>query len=237
VVGLLVAVALAALPFARERGREVSELAGVLAGVVAAVYGVFLAFAIVALYEQFHEASEDVDQESATLARVVRNAEALAPPDAARVRAAVRAYRDAVVGPEWRAMEDGEYSAAAAQRLDGVYAALRAAEPRGTSQTAFHAEAVTALNELVVARRARLHAAGSSLPGVLVVLLIGGALLTLGFVLLQAVDDRRMHAAMAVAVAALLGFCLVVTLVLDHPFSGDVSVERAPYSEGALAEL
>lgn len=242
VVGVLVLLTLAGLRMVRRvlpegRPGDVNDYAGVMASVIAAFYGVVLAFAIVALYEEFHEAEQDVRTESVILARIVRDSAALPPAAAERVRTAVRDYRNAVVGPEWVAMEKGEHSDTAWRKLDGIYAAVARYEPRGERESAFYGEAVAAVNELVEARRARLHAAEASLPGILMVLLIGGAILTLGFTLVFGVSNRRLHTVMAVSLAVLLGFSLLVAFVLDHPFSGDVSVSGEPYHEGALEGL
>src|SRR5918997_5391404 len=113
VVGAFVLVALAGLAIVRRflprvHAGEANEFASVMNGVIAAVYGVFLAFAIVALYEEFHEADEGVRSEAAALARVVVNSEGLPPRTAEAMRVAVIDYRDTVVGEEWRAMKDGE---------------------------------------------------------------------------------------------------------------------------------
>ena len=39
------------------------------------------------------------------------------------------------------------------------------------------------------------------------------------------------------AVAALIGFSLLLVVVLDRPFAGELSVSPAPYKEGALAQF
>ena len=36
-------------------------------------------------------------------------------------------------------------------------------------------------------------------------------------------------------VAALLDFNLLLAVVLDHPFSGDITVSFAPFKQGALS--
>jgi ABC-type multidrug transport system fused ATPase/permease subunit len=216
-------------------GGEVNEIAGVMAGVIAAVYGVFLAFAVVVLYEEFHESRENVQAEAGALARLVRNSEALPAAASTWISTEVRAYRDAVVDEEWAAMRHGGDSPEAWRRLNRVYAALRGHEPRGERATAFYNASVTAIDDLVEARRARLNDAESELPGTFMVLLVGGAVLTLCFPLVFGVPHRTMHALMSLSLAVLLGFCLLVAIVLDHPFSGDVTVSSAPYHQGALA--
>ena len=243
VLGAFVLLTLAGLAVVRrlmpERSSEhVNELAGVMAGVIAAVYGVFLAFAVVSLYEEFHEAGQDVRAEAATMSRVARNAEMLPPATAARVRTQLGEYRNAVVGPEWKAMEDGGGSQLAWRELDELYESLRVeADPPGAAGSAFYEETVGAVNELVDARRARLHGAEASLPVMLTILLIGGGVLTLGLPLVFRVPNPRWHAAMAMSLAVLLGFGLLVALLLDYPFSGDITISTAPYFEDALADL
>jgi uncharacterized protein (DUF983 family) len=242
VVGCMVAITLAGLWAVRRwlpsvREGEANEFAGLMAGVIAAVYGVFLAIAIVALYEQMTETESDVRVEAGLLAAIARDGAAIGGPGGERIRASVRDYRDAVVGPEWEAMEDGEQTSEGWDALNTIYTAVRGYEPRGESDSAFYGETVSGVNELVAARRARLHGAEASLPATFMILLIGGAVLTLAFTLVFGVPSGRMHASMAVSLAVLLGFCLLVAFLLDHPFSGELTVSNEPYFQGALQEL
>ena len=241
-IGGFVVVALLGLAVVRRlfpgvRSGEHNEFAGMMSGVIAAVYGVFLAFAIVALYEQFHEASETIQVESAALEKVARSSDGLAPRTAQQLVDAVRDYRNTVTGEEWLAMEDGEDSEAAWDRLDPLYVALRRHEPVGEREGAFYGEALGAVNSIGDARRARLHSAGESLPAPLVVLVWGGAILTLGFTIFFGVRSARVHTAMVASYAALLGFSMLLAVALDHPYSGDVSVSNEPFYEGALEDL
>lgn len=241
-IGGFVAVAFAGLSLVRRLLPSViagdhNEFTGMMSGIVAAVYGVFLAFAIVALYEQFHDASETVQVESAALEKVVRSSSGLDPAVRDDLRDAIREYRDAVTGGEWKAMEQGSDSESAWASLPPVYRALRRQEPEGDRETAFYDEALSAANDIGDGRRDRLHGAGESLPRPLVVLLWGGAVLTLGFTILFGVRDPRLHATLVASYAVLLGFSMLVVVVLDHPYSGDVSVSSAPFFEGALGDL
>jgi hypothetical protein len=214
-----------------------NDLTALVSGVVAAVYGVFLAFAIVALYEQFHEASEDVHAEAAALEVIVRAGDGLSGRSAPALREAVDAYRDTVVGEEWDAMRDGRDSEAAWDRLDPMYRVVRDHRTRGDTDAAFHGEALAGLGTLADARRARLHAAGQSLPGALMVLVFGGAFLTLGFTVAFRAASVSAHTWMVMSLAVLLGFSLLVAVVLDHPYSGEVTVPRDPFFEGVLEDL
>jgi hypothetical protein len=242
VVGAMVLGTLAGLWAVRRwlpamREGEQNEFTAVMNGVIAAVYGVFLAIAIVALYEQLHETETDVRVEAGILATLARDAEAFDGASGARLRDAVREYRDIVVGPEWKAMGDGHDTAEGWDALDAIYTAVRNHQPHGENDSVFYGETVSAVNELVAARRARLHGAEASLPVTFMILLVGGAILTVAFTLVFGVPSGRMHAVMGVSLAGLLGFCLLVAVLLDHPFSGDVTVSDEPYFQGELKEL
>lgn len=62
-------------------------------------------------------------------------------------------------------------------------------------------------------------------------------MLTLAFTIVFGVRNRRVHTVMVASYAALLGFSMLLVVVLDHPYSGDVRVSSAPFFDGALGDL
>jgi len=42
---------------------------------------------------------------------------------------------------------------------------------------------------------------------------------------------------MIVAISTLLGLNILIAVLLDHPFAGDVKISHEPFQSGALAEL
>src|SRR3954463_13309461 len=78
-----------------------AEISAPMLGVVAALFGLLLAFVIITAYENFLEASADVDREADSLASIVRDSTAFPEQDGQRVRGAVRAYVRTVVDEEW----------------------------------------------------------------------------------------------------------------------------------------
>lgn len=214
---------------------EINDVAGVILGVLAAIYGIVLAFVIVSLYDDFHKTAGDVRTEASALSMVYRDTRGFAPPVAAKLKLELGDYIQAVTGEEWRAMANGRESERAWSDLASVYSTLQAYQPQTTSQKDWYQETLVRVNNLVAARRERLNDAEEGIPPTFEVLLVGGALLVLAFTFVFGVRSARLHAAMAVAVAALLGFNLLVALVLDFPFSGQVTVSNAPYTTGGLA--
>jgi hypothetical protein len=107
--------------------------------------------------------------------------------------------------------------------------------PRGPTQSAFYGSAVARLDDLVAARRDRLQHAAQALPGPFEILIFGGAFAVTCLLWFFAIPSLRMQIALVAVVAGLIGFNLLISALLDHPFSGDFSVSTAPYE--AVREL
>ena len=107
-----------------------AEISAPMLGVVAALFGLLLAFVIITAYENFIEAGADVNREADSLASIVRDSTAFPEQDGERVRGAVRTYVRTVVDEEWGLMREGRDSLRASRALDGVFAALQAVEPK-----------------------------------------------------------------------------------------------------------
>jgi hypothetical protein len=51
------------------------------------------------------------------------------------------------------------------------------------------------------------------------------------------ISSRRLQLVVVASTAAFICFAYLLKIVLDFPFSGDISVANAPFKEGALAAL
>jgi len=242
IIGAFVLLALAGLYVVRRwfpslQESDSNDVAGVILGVLAAIYGIVLAFVIVSLYEDFRKAGSDVRIEATALSKVYADSRGFSPTEAAALKANVATYIRSVIGDEWPAMSKGRESESTWRALDAFYTTLEHYQPRTTSQKVFYAETAGRLNDLAGAHRERLNDSEESLPTTFEILLVGGALLLLGCTFLFAVGNRRLHTTLVLAVAVLLGFNLLLALVLDYPFSGEVVVSKAPFTHGALAQF
>ncbi|MEV7617478.1 DUF4239 domain-containing protein [Streptomyces sp. NPDC089799] len=243
VVGGVVGLAVAGSLVVRRRfphlaGGDHNEMVGVALGMFGAIYGIILAFVVVTLWTQVETTQTIVATEATDLALVVRSAEVFPPEDRARIEKAVGEYAHAVVEVQWPLMREGRPSfSATASQTEAIYRGLQAYEPQSVRAQTFYEEATTRLNDVAAQRRARITMAETSLPVLLQVLVYGGALVILPLTFLFGLRSLKMQLLFVSAVAALIGFSLLLVLVLDRPFSGDLSVSSAPYREGALSRF
>ncbi|QCX73985.1 hypothetical protein C9F11_01410 [Streptomyces sp. YIM 121038] len=217
---------------------EHNDMVGVVLGMYGAIYGIILAFVVVTLWTQVQDADAVVQSEASSLAQLTWDSEVFPPARRDRVHAAVGAYTHKVVDVQWPLMRTGKprYSVAQQQMRD-LFTSLQTYEPRTEREKAFYRKATDDLNEVVTQRRARMTIAGQELPGLLKTLVYGGALAFIPLTFLYGISSRRVQLLFVGSVAALIGFSLLLVVVLDHPFAGNISVDTAAYKVGPLAQF
>jgi hypothetical protein len=202
------------------------------------LFGLVLGLAIAGVSAQLAAARSAVSSEATTLAEMMRASRAMPPDDRAAINQALAEYIHAVVDDEWVTMRRGEQSPRAAAAFEALYDTYTAHPPAdGTfAQSRFEAE-MDRLDRLTEARRTRLQqaASGSSLPDLLRVLLSIGVIAFIAVWYPAKISDRRVQLVVVACTAAFISFAYLLTIVLDFPFSGDISVGTAPFREGALA--
>jgi hypothetical protein len=214
-----------------------AEISAPMLGVVAALFGLLIAFVIIIAYENFLEASADVSREADSLASIVRDSDAFSKPEGDRVRGAVGRYLRAVVDDEWAQMRHGRNSPQAAAALDDVFAALQMVEPTSPGATGFFDDSVRQLNDALDSRRDRLDAVVGGLPAEMAALIVFSSLVIVGYAVLVGSPQFWFHTLGPAAIAVIVAFSLVVLVDFSYPFSGRVTVDTEPFKTGVLAQF
>jgi hypothetical protein len=170
-----------------------SEIAGFKFATIGVIYAVILAFAIVSVWEKFNEAELRVLEESgaaATRFRLASGGEA----DAIATRAALQHYLSSVVDDEWLRMARGGESSDATRALEALYVAC--VRFVADKRPAIDVEAMKELGAITEARRGRLHLATGAVPPALWIMLLCGALVTIGFTYFFGMENLRAQSVM-----------------------------------------
>jgi hypothetical protein len=240
VVGGMVLLALVALHFVRQLGlisdEESQSLGGTLE-VTGAIYGIVLAFVIVLMWQGLDTARDAVSDEASALAQFSIDVRVLPPADRDRIDKGLSDYVDAVVTDDWRQMTEGNESLRAHRALDDLLATMERVVPETELQKTWYDESISKLNEAASHRRKRLEAMSNELPSPLRVLLFGGGLVTLAFVVIHGARRSPIHTFVVAALSALVAYNLFLVVILDYPFSGSVRVSPEPFRQGVLARF
>jgi hypothetical protein len=209
-----------------------AEISAPMLGVVAALFGLLLAFVIIIAYENFLDANANVSEEADALAAIVRNSGSL--PGGERVRISVGDYVREVVRQEWPEMRAGNDSPRAHDAMTGIYAAFRTVKPDSPQATAFYEDSIAQLSAALDSRRDRLEAAEGGLPTEMAALILFSTVVIVAYAVLVGSPNYWFHALGPAAIAVVVAFSLVVLADLSYPFSGDVSISPDDFTTGTL---
>lgn len=206
------------------------DVAGFIIGVLGALYAVLLAFVVVVVWGQFEEARTAVSNEANQLGDLARMAQGFAPPVEQNIQAAIRSYAEFSIQQEWPAMQRGDSEGSQYQSaLENLWKTYGAIEPQTPREISLYDQSLERLNDLSDSRRTRLHISHEGVPLIMWMLLLGGAVTTIGFTYFFAVKNFRAQALMTAALTSIVAFILFLILALDNPFKGAVSVSPEPF--------
>jgi hypothetical protein len=234
-VPTLAAVALALLVdrvFPRLRDLEIDDT---VREVVGLLFGLLLALVIASIVTKHDDADSATAAESTAAAQLARASRALPIAMQIKLEKAIGQYVHAVVEDEWPAMRTGRRSARASATLETIYGTMQSFRPGGEPGLSVYRQALVQLDQVSSSRRDRLDLSSQTLPILLRVLLIFGAI---SFIVLSypaGVENLRKRLAIVGAITAFICFAYLLTIVLDHPFSGALAVASDSFEEGDLA--
>ena len=237
IVALSVAVPWAAvrltrrlMPQPRREGGD--ELVGFTYGVYGLIYGVLLAFVIVITWERFAETEKLVMHETALLSELWRDSLVARPFIREDVQKNLVAYATSVVEDEWPSMAaEGRAHPRTEQIYENLWAITYQFAPQTKLQEAYMAEYLARMNELSAARRMRLLHSRMEVSGVLWLVLVIGAVPAVAYPLLFSCRQQWIQVVVVGSVMMIVMLGLLVTLSLQHPFSGTVAIEPEAFRQ------
>ena len=211
-----------------ERLSANNEIAGFKFATVGVLYAVLLAFVIIVVWQKYSDAENTVAQEAGAAATLYRLSYGMDDQTGPALRAALTQYLGLVISDDWPAMSQGASGASrsARQALDSIYATLWTSANR--DNVPVMSEVLHQLDILTQTRRNRLVAAEGAVPGVIWVVLVGGAVVTIVFTFFFGTRNLDAQTMMTALLAALIFSELLIVVVIDRPFTGTVSVEPTP---------
>jgi len=236
VVLTIVCVLLLRRRFPRLADSEFEPVADSLRVVYELIFALILAFVIASVLDEMGNAESAVASEATTISELVRANDAFPARVGGPLDTAVDKYVHAVANDEWKTMKDGNESAQANAELEGMYAEYDGVMPKGAAQTAVYGQVLDDLHDVTSKRRERLNIAASDQPTMLRVLVV------VGLVLLLVLEYRPHLKPLAGLVfmgtlAAVVTSAFLLTVLLDYPFAGQVSVSNDAFKQDNLARF
>jgi hypothetical protein len=196
---------------------------------VMVLYCLIAALTTVGVWTKYSQAADVVSAEATAIAGLWRDVRGYPEPLRGRMRDTLRGYTDQVINGAWPQQRRGKIPREGVEWMDRLQADLFAFEPASEGQKIYHAETLRAFNIMNQARRQRLDAVHSGLPGVMWWVLLPGAIGCVLLSLLFRVDNAWYQGALVVSLAGFLSMNLFVIIALDRPFQGDIAIGPDSY--------
>jgi len=174
-----------------ERLQQNHDVATFTFASVSVIYAVLLGFAVIVVWERFHDAENAAMQEAGSVVAVYRLCDGLGDAGG-ELRSKLTAYVKSVIDEDWPAMAHGKGSAAAIRALNDVYAAALKADPAGDRAPAVVlAEIFHQLDQITQARRERIVSGGGVVPGMVWAVLVVGGVITVASAFFFGTENLR----------------------------------------------
>jgi hypothetical protein len=211
---------------------EHNDLTGFIFAVVGVIYAVVLGFVVIGVWERFEAAEDRTFDESSSLTIVYRDASAFA--NGALLRGDLRDYVETVIHVGWPALENAKHSPKAARSAETISREVNRTQPVNARQVALYPLMVSAMDEALIDRDARLALDANGLNGIMWSTVYAGGFITIAFTFLFGFRRTVMQTAMIGTLALLIGLVIFLTMSLDFPFQGAVRVGPEAFERALL---
>jgi hypothetical protein len=203
-----------------------TDVAGYVYAVIGVIYAVILAQVVIAAWEEYRDAQTVAAEEANAVLNLARLAQVWPEVERLRVEAALSAYAEHVVDIEWPAMAADQYDPSLhTARVHDLWQAVNEAGARAGNRDPAYSASLQQLDALEAARRGRVLIGEEGLPAPMTLTLIIGAVVTIGFSYLFAVEDGWIQGLMTASLATLVALLLLLEYQLETPFQGIAAIE------------
>ena len=222
----LLGLALVRRTVPRDRLARHIDVAGYVYAVIGVIYAVILAQVVIAAWQQYQDARAVADDEANAVLNLARLAQVWPDEDRERVEDALSAYAQHVVDVEWTDMAQNEFDESLHTALiHDLWRAVNEAGVRAEGLDPVYAASLQQLDALDEARRSRVLLGRDRLPEAMTLTLIIGAVVTVGFSYLFAVEEGWIQGLMTASLATLVALLLLLEYQLDTPYGGVSAIE------------
>ena len=205
-----------------------NNVAGYKFSTLGVLYAVTLAFAVIVVWEKFRDAKSAVVQEAGAVTVLHQLSGGLDPARRAEVRGMLVHYIRTVITDDWPEMAQGKPGRESGRVLTDLYAAVLSYDPDTQRGGVLLSEMLDQLNLVTQSRRQRFSLASGIVPGVVWLVLVGGAVVTIAFTFLFGTEDLQVQVLMTGMLALVMFMGLFVVVSIEHPFTGPVRVMPEP---------
>ncbi|HEX7182321.1 MAG TPA: hypothetical protein VF756_10790 [Thermoanaerobaculia bacterium] len=240
IIGLFVLLSSAGLLLTRGWAKKVAvdnDFANYFLSAVGVFYALLVGLIAVAVWENLSFVEGVVADEAVAISEMYSDLEGYPQPQRDHLRGLLRRYLHHVIEQEWPVQQKGEEPTSGGPLTETIVHEWMQFEPVTEGQKAIHAEALRELNVFLGFRRERLQSVETGLPGLLWVVVLMGAALTIGLTYFFYTENRRLQLLLTGVLSTMVGLVVFVILAMDRPLIGELGVPPDSFREVLAAVI
>ena len=206
-----------------------NEAAGIVFGALALIYSLLIAFVIVAVWENYDDLNLTIEKEADDLNSVLVHSAILHDSLRQPIIVSIKSYCQEVINKEWDMTDNQELNTGSA--IPALRLLLFRIEPSNKLQENVLTVIDNKLSEITNLHRQRLSHTRSNVPHLVWMVLIVGSIMVIIFSYFLHMESKHLKIVFLSFLWCLMGMCLFLVFMLDHPFVGSTQVSKAPYEE------
>src|ERR1035437_7694125 len=212
--------------------RSHNEVTGFLFLAIASFYAFLLSFIVFMVWGQLNETRGNVSKEGSSAMGLYRDIKFY--PDTVESKQLMIVYLDFiynVIDEEFPNMKQLKPSRKTPESFDRVFYKMEHLNPKNQFQIQLVAEMFNHLNQLATYRGLRETSLEKEIPSPLWWPMLLGAIITIFCSMLLDIEHIRMHVSLNGLLGIFIGMIFFIILLLDHPFSGSLSIKPQSYKQ------
>jgi hypothetical protein len=211
--------------------KENHEVAAIIFNAFGLFYGVLVAFVVFVTWGGYDEATKNLQMEASEALDIFHTAAAFPDSPKKIIQQGIRDYLAGVYNDEVPKMAEGDlqlYAGGAHNSLRMLFAQVDASS---IPNRELYGESLRCLNNLAQYRRMRIFAGNNTVPPVIWLVLLVGALFAISYTFFFGMKNIRAQYLITTTLTVTITAILFLIYVLDHPFTGTSRVSLAPLRE------
>ncbi|MBA4410555.1 MAG: hypothetical protein C0397_14175 [Odoribacter sp.] len=210
--------------------RSHNEVTGFLFLAIASFYAFLLSFIVFMVWGQLNDTQGNVSKEGSSALGLYRDIKYY--PDTIESKQLMIVYLDFVynvIDEEFPNMGHMKPSRKTTESFNRVFYKMEHLNPKNQFQIQLVAEMFNHLNQLDTYRGLRSTTKENEIPFPLWFPIILGGIITLACAMLLDIEHTRMHVALNSLLGIFIGMLFFIIILLDHPYSGSLSIKPESY--------
>ncbi len=189
-----------------------------------------IAFVVFATWDDYDKAKINSDTEANTIHDLFLNSHGLPEEFQPQIKAKILEYLNEVIEDEWDSLAVGKANHQSKEILVDLWKIYMDMDSlHNDKQKAIFAESISKLNDITDARRMRILDSQNHIPDIIWIVIIFGALTSVGFSLFFGTKSFAIQVTMTSLFTITNVIIILMILNLDNPFSGDAKITPEPF--------